>query len=183
MELVEEILMIQLHPQLKDPLVNDFYDELFKHWRLKKNAPPVIDLLDDEGEDSMDITKNEDEEIDLSMYFEAKPEGIDDDEIAVNDPYCELQDHAMAKAVENEPIGKDAHGNDYTPPHDDLETEPITPKPSAATGVVGAKPDEPAEPSPATTKPSLTPEPMSREDLAKQIQRLQLLDMIIYIIF
>lgn len=178
MELVEEILMIQLHPQLKDPLVNDFYDELFKHWRLKKNAPPVVDLLDDEGEDSMDTTKDEDEEIDLAQYFEAKPESID--EIAVDDPYCQLQDHAMAKAVENEPIGKDAHGNDYTPPHDDLETEPPTPKPSAATGVVGDKPAEPAEPSPATTKSSFTPEPMSREDLAKQIHRLQLLDMIIY---
>lgn len=158
-----------LHPQLKDPLVNEFYDELFKHWRLKDNAPPVIDLLDDEEDDdsagSAMCMKSEDDgdEIDLGVYFEA---------VAVNDPYG---------LDEVEAVREDAHENSDTPP-DDLDghaplkdAETTACKPSPSTGVGG---HQSTESSPATNKPSFTPEPITKEDLMKRIQLLQLLDMV-----
>eukprot|EP00435_Cladocopium_sp_Y103_P075611 s11_g60.t2 len=42
---------------LSDPLVNEFYDELQKHWRLKATAPVVVIDLEDEDENEVDLTE------------------------------------------------------------------------------------------------------------------------------
>lgn len=52
-------------------MVNEFYDELFKHWSLRPNLPEVVNL-EDSGDEGADLTQ----------FFEVKAE-----EEEVLDPY------------------------------------------------------------------------------------------------
>ena len=87
----------------KDPAVNEFYDELFKHWRPK--AKPV--LIDLEKEDDCDSG------LDLSGLFSVKGEeeeeesGGNENSYAVMDPYFTQMmpgDDDLLLALGSEPI-------------------------------------------------------------------------------
>ena len=92
----------------KDPLVNEFYEELFKHWTLKKTSTPVLINLEEADEQGAD----------LSEIFEVKAEAIEADEAQAldqdsQDPYYPLnmlEEHATSTAcdVRNEVSGKAA---------------------------------------------------------------------------
>ena len=77
----------------QDPLVNEFYEELFSHWSLKKNIPEiVVDLEDDEND------------VDFSDIFEVKNE-VHEDEVVdcleVSDPYMSVLEGSEGT---NEPL-------------------------------------------------------------------------------
>ena len=67
-------LLITQNLNNKDPVVEEFYQELFKHWRLKKGVKiPCVAIDDDEGDDP---------NVDLSALFEVKAESGEDQDVA-----------------------------------------------------------------------------------------------------
>lgn len=62
-------------------MVNEFYDELFKHWSLRPNLPEVVNL-EDSGDEGADLTqffevkaeKEEEEVLDLDPYMSDSPQ-------------------------------------------------------------------------------------------------------------
>ena len=66
----------------KDPLVNEFYDELFRHWKPKtfQGPAPLVNIEDDEDDDPG--------EVDLSEFYDVKGEKVDCEE--VEDPPMEM---------------------------------------------------------------------------------------------
>ena len=58
--------------------MNDFYDELFRHWRPRVPGPVPLVNLDDEDEDPG--------EVDLSEFYEVKDEMVEDPPMEM-DPY------------------------------------------------------------------------------------------------
>ena len=81
----------QLFLTIEDPTVNEFYDELLRHWTLRPSSPtttPLIDLIDLAADDELGM--------DLSSMFDVKKEvGTIEDgghlEYELMDPYYSLE--------------------------------------------------------------------------------------------
>ena len=130
----------------KDPAVNEFYEELFEHWRPK--AKPV--LIDLEKEDDSDNG------MDLSGLFSVKGEeeeeesGGNENSYALMDPYFTqmMPDDELLLALGSEPIetgeGEGVHAEQGK--HEDkVECDGLE-KPLDPPGAVGVEGKSPAKP-------------------------------------
>lgn len=131
----------------KDPAVNEFYDELFKHWR-PKAKPVLIDLEKADGCDNG---------LDLSGLFSVKGEeeeeesGGNENSYAVMDPYFTQMmpgDDDLLLALGSEPIeageGEGVHAEQGK--HEDkVECDGLE-KPLDPPGAVGVEGKSPAKP-------------------------------------
>lgn len=172
----------------KDPLVDEFYDELFKHWSLKKTPiPPIIDL---EAQDEAGT--------DLSGIFEVKKEDGDSQiesqqTLVIDDPYLCCMTPVKEPSVALVEVHDGETPNTQVP----TETSRMSRTPSVLSE--GAKATEPRAPEcdvkklqlddqpsmkpkpsdapePATTKVSSMPSTtMSDEELGDRIARVRFL--------
>lgn len=120
-------------PLYKDPVVNEFYDELLKHWSVRQDVASDGVVVDLEGGPDDD-----DDDDDLSMFFRAKSE-VDEEQEGVQapaDPYMcdtlnspipvpddEMESSEKIKTGEEENDG-DTEGKDKG---DVVEENPVAP--------------------------------------------------------
>lgn len=174
----------------KDPAVNEFYEELFKHWRPK--VKPVLINLDKEDDN--------DQGMDLSGLFSVKGEeepeegsGGDENVYAVMDPYyqpMDVDDSESSPHLDPEPSktveGEDVHAEQGK--HEKVECEGFekTLDPPGAVGVEGNSQAKPhvQQPTPegcisttpqaSVTKVPFTPETeISNKELDEKIASLK----------
>ena len=173
--------------------MNDFYDELFRHWRCKAGPVPLVNLEDDDEDQG---------EVDLSDFFEVKNEKVE----AVQDSPMEMDPYyAMSIWTEDDQQGEPGQGelaeeNDE-PGHgrkegelaerkaggdepgrgegqvegDEPREEVVEAKVEGAVGEVGEK-LEPLVSEPSCQpclKPSFVPEKMSSSDLEERIAKVK----------
>ena len=158
--------------------MNEFYEELFAHWKLKKTPIPI--LID------LEAVANDEEGLDLSGVFEIKCEADDgefDNSYAIMDPYYEtkvdsgeLEFHqSRGKGVSEETASgstdSQGSGESEVKPHDQQpEPERVTPTPKAVKEVFTPTP-KPA-PSP-TSSPTSVSEGMSNDEIERKIALLK----------
>eukprot|EP00435_Cladocopium_sp_Y103_P038718 s2260_g10.t1 len=89
----------------EDPLVNEFYDELFRHWRPRVPGPvPLVNLEEDDEEEG---------EVDLNDFFQVKGEKVEDVEgvEGVEDPPMEMDPYyTLSLWTEDDQQGESGKG-------------------------------------------------------------------------
>ena len=180
--------------------MNDFYDELFRHWRPRVPGPVPLVNLDDEDEDPG--------EVDLSEFYEVKDEMVEDPTMEM-DPYYATSLWTEDDQEGGPGKGEFAEGNDEPgkgePPQggelaetkvegdepgkgegkaerdEPREEEVVEAKVEGAVGEVGEKletpspcdPLVPGSPCQPCLKPSFVPEKMSSSDIEARIAKLK----------
>ena len=179
----------------KDPLVNEFYDELQKHWRLLPTAPVIV--IDDQDEDE--------NEVDLTEFFESVkaeiagdegggggaevvPVGIEEDAyLTQEDPYLahlefQVEEASKLKGDAEAPVA--AAKGDAEAPVAVADAGQVLGNVKETSGEVGVeeqphttpKPDDPTTPKGPVVKVPFTPTPkMSDQEITERIARLKFL--------
>lgn len=182
---------------IEDPTVNEFYDELLRHWTLRPSSPTTTPLIDLEADDELGM--------DLSAMFDVKKEvgTIEDDghlEYDLMDPYYSLENglHMGDEDVEvqvkggSEDVGKAAEPSvvEAAEPSVGEAAEPSVLQAAEPSVVVAAEPvgdskphghQQPLEgsgpsmtPKASTTKQAFTPlDGLSDADIATRIAHLK----------
>ena len=158
--------------------MNDFYDELFRHWRPRAPGPVPLVNLEDEDEDPG--------EVDLSEFYEVKDEMVEDPPMEM-DPYYATSLWTEDDQEGGPGKGEFAEGNDEPgkgegkAERDEPREEVVEAKVEGAVGEVGEKLETPSpceplvhgSPCQPCLKPSFVPEKMSSSDIEARIAKLK----------
>ncbi|CAL1166632.1 unnamed protein product [Cladocopium goreaui] len=176
-------------PKRRDPVVEEFYSELFKHWRLKKGVNiPCVEIDDDK----------DDPNFDLDALFEVKAEpgeelSDDDSDVELTDqqdPYMAVMDLTENQGDKTDEDNKNAvdppagQAVEATQRKDQQSESGDAVSVGVPKGEVAADPQEPSSvksvpesvrPSTTCPAPSAIPEKKQNAALDERIARLKLL--------
>ena len=169
----------------KDPVVEEFYAELFKHWKLKKGVSvPCVSVDDDDDE-----VEDDDPNVDLSALFEVKDEPGEEDDMADEasdggltnqDPYMAVMDSTETQEPPGGQAAEATQGKDQQSESGDAVSV------GSPNGEVAADSKEPSSMTstpesvcPSTTCPPPSAIPVKKQTAAldEKIARLKLLNL------